>query len=212
MENNTNNNVNSNEAYNGYTAPEQQVNTAPAENPYANMQAFSVDSVYGANPSVGTNTQPTGNMGNPIIENSNRTLGIIGAIGGALIGGAAWVLVGYLGYIVGYLAILIYFLAVTGYKKLGKKEDTFGYVFCGILVLVVVTLATYLYFGLWLTNELKDIGKNVTIGRVFGNMKWFLNNYDLWGSFIKNLVMGYLFSIAATVGMLVSHIKEVKNK
>lgn len=157
-------------------------------------------------------TQPSGNMGNPVIQENRRMLGIIGAIGGALIGGAAWVLVGYLGYIVGWIAVLIYFLAVTGYKKLGKKEDTFGYVFCGILVLVVVTIATYLYFGLWLTSELNDIGKNVTVARVFGNMKWFMHNYDLWGDFVKNLVMGYLFSIAATVGMLVSHIKEVRNK
>lgn len=204
------NNFNNNETYNGYAAGEQPVNQQPAENPYANMQAFSVDATYGTGTSY--SAQPSGNMGNPVIEENKRMLGIIGAIGGALIGGAAWVLVGYLGYIVGWIAVLIYFLAVTGYKKLGKKEDTFGYVFCGILVLVVVTIATYLYFGLWLTRELNDIGKNVTIGRVFGNMKWFMHNYDLWGSFIKNLVMGYLFSIAATVGMLVSHIKEVRNK
>lgn len=189
MENNFNNNVNE-------------------KNPYTNMEAFSVDSTYGASGSY--NTQSTGNMGTPVIEENRRVFGIIGAIGGALIGGAAWVLVGYLGYIVGWIALLIYFLAVTGYKKLGKKEDTFGYVFCGILVLVVVTIATYLYFGLWLTRELNDIGKHVTIGRVFGNMKWFMHNYDLWGSFIKNLVMGYLFSIAATIGMFVSSIKGEK--
>lgn len=149
-------------------------------------------------------------MGNPIVEENRRWLGILGAVGGALIGGAAWVLVGYLGYIVGWIAVLIYFLAVTGYKKLGRKEDTFGYAFSGILVLVVVTLATYLYFALWITSELKDLGRNVTFSRVLHNMKWFMNNYDLWGDFIENLVLGYLFSIAATVGMLVSHIRDVK--
>lgn len=212
MENNTNNNVNSNEAYNGYTAPEQPANAAPVENPYANMQAFSVDSVYGTAPSVGTNTQPAGNMGNPIIENSNRTLGIIGAIGGALIGGAAWVLVGYLGYIVGYLSILIYFLAAWGYKKLGKKEDVFGYVFSGILVFVTVTIGTYVTTGLIIHRELNEMGRDLSIGRVFENFGWYMRNYDMWGIFIKDLVIGYLFSILATVGMLVGHIKGVKNK
>lgn len=156
--------------------------------------------------------QPHANMGNPIIEKSNRTLGIIGAVGGALIGGAAWVLVGYIGYIVGYLSILIYFLAVTGYKKLGKKEDTFGYIFSGILVLLVVTIATYIVTALDIHKEFNDMGRDLSLGRVFENFTWYMRRYDLWGIFIKNLLLGYAFSIVATIGMVVSHVKEVNNK
>lgn len=199
--NNMNNNTsNTNDAYN-----------AGADNTgteYTTYTAYTTDGSYGA----GNYTAPTTSIQAPVIEESRKGLGIVAAIIGAILGGVVWTLVGYAGYIAAPVAILIFWLASTGYKKFGKKEDTFGYIFSGILVLIVVTIATYMATALDVQRAFDEIGKSKSFYRVLRNLNMYMRRYDLWGSFIANLVIGYLFSIAATAGTIVSRIKELNQK
>lgn len=128
---------------------------------------------------------------------SDLVFGIIGAIFGAAIGGVVWVLIGLGGMIVGYIGLLIFILAFGGFRLFCKNKDGFGAIYCFILSMVVVFVATFLVTVLQVHSSLND----GSIGYVsFGQGISFTIDYLKSGdasSFWKNVFFGELFVILA---------------
>lgn len=137
----------------------------------------------------------------PIIEQNHRGRGIIGALLGAIAGGIIWTIIGCLGYVSGWIAALIFLLAQWGYKKLAGKEDSFGIIISVILGLLIIIPATYASYGFSVWQELNEIG-NFSYWEVLMDLPMYMNRYDLWGYFLGNLGLGYLFTGIIAISML----------
>lgn len=86
---------------------------------------------------------------------SNVFLGTIGAIFGALIGAALWVIIYQSGFIASIAGIAIIFLAYKGYILLSKRKDIRAAVIATIISVVILTIAHFFCWGLDFYNELK---------------------------------------------------------
>ena len=75
----------------------------------------------------------------------NRLLGVLGAIGGALIGSALIIILGMLGYVSGWAAVAMALLAINGYKWLAKGIDKAGIVLSIVITALMVIVANFLY-------------------------------------------------------------------
>lgn len=96
----------------------------------------------------------------PVRENLG--LGILGAIGGALIGGASIILLSRLGFIAAISGFLIAFCTLKGYELLGKQLSRTG-VIISIILMVVTPFLAYNLDLIWqFYNELKVFG--LTLG------------------------------------------------
>lgn len=150
----------------------------------------------GSNYTTYTNSGAT----SPIIKEKHRGLGILGALGGALLGGLIWTGIGCLGFISGWIAILIFFLAQAGYKKLNGEQDILGVIVSLVFGLLVIIPATYASYGFSLWRSLNDeFGSGFSFFEVLVDMPMYMERYGLWSDFIKNLVMGYAFTGIAAI-------------
>ncbi len=144
----------------------------------------------------------------------SKVKGLIGAIGGALLGGAIWIGIGCLGFVSGWIAILIFLLAQGGYKLMNKGEiDRFGSIISVILGLVIILPATWCISGFQVFSALnKNAPGHFSYFEVLGDLRLYMDRYDLWSSFYSNLAMGYLFTGVAAIyvgiGALSSRGKE----
>lgn len=165
---------------------------------------------YDTYPVDGTYTTYTSSgISSPIIEESKKGRGILGAFLGALLGGIVWTLIGCLGFISGWIAVLIFFLAQAGYKKLSGQEDKFGYIISAVFGLLVIIPATYASYAFQLFKELNEgIRGYFTYWEVLVDMPLFMQRYELWGQFLGNLAIGYVFTGIMAVSMIFGNTKK----
>lgn len=96
----------------------------------------------------------------PVRENVG--LGILGAIGGALIGGASIIVLSRLGFIAAISGFLIALCTLKGYELLGKQLSKTG-VIISIILMVITPFVAYNLDLVWqFYSELKDYG--LTLG------------------------------------------------
>ena len=195
-DNNTNNSANYNNAnYNNNTNYNNTNNTTDSAN---------INYGYGMNYS--TNTAAS-NISSPVIEESHRGRGVIGALLGALVGGVLWTLIGCAGYVSGWIAALIFVLAQWGYKKFAGKEDAFGVIISVVFGLIVILPATWIANGYYVFEELSKRG-NFTFLEVLADLPMYMERYELWGQFGQNLAIGYLFTIVMAIAVFAGRLKK----
>lgn len=201
----TQNGYNTNTGYpqNGYDA-----NTGYTQNGYNTNMGYSQN---GYDASTGYNTNVTYNNGyttyqqqngnQPVIREISKAKGFIGALIGALIGGAIWILIGCLGFVSGWVAIAIFLLAANGYKKMNKGEtDTFGIVISVVLGLAMILPATWCVSGWQVFSAMnKNAPGHFSFFEILGDLPLYMDRYDLWKYFYSNLAMGYLFTGIAAI-------------
>lgn len=148
-------------------------------------------------------------MGSPIVREYHTGRGILGAFLGAALGGLLWTIVNVLGFISGWIGILIIFFAYVGYKVLSHKEDTFGMVISFVFALFIVIPATYLAWG-WTFYQVmnESIGGYTSLVRAMTEMPAYMSANGIWGDFLGEIGMGYLFMIIAGVIWLSSSRKK----
>ena len=214
--------ANANYTQAGYDANANYTQTGYGTNAGYPQTGYNTGAGYDANTGYGTNvTYNTGyttygqqNGNQPVIKEVSKVRGLIGALIGALLGGAIWIGIGCLGFVSGWIAILIFLLAQGGYKLMNKGEiDRFGSVISVILGLVIILPATWCISGFQVFSALnKNAPGHFAYFEVLGDLRLYMDRYDLWSSFYSNLAMGYLFTgIAAIyvgVGALSSRGKE----
>ncbi|MBQ7492268.1 MAG: hypothetical protein IJT76_06740 [Clostridia bacterium] len=120
----------------------------------------------------------------------NVLLGTAGAFLGGLLGVAAIVLLGMLGYIASLSGIVMGACALKGYKIFGKKLSKTGVIICVVLIILLVVFAYHLQFAL----EVSKIWK-VDIITCFRMIPAIVLSLDFdKGPIVKDLLMLFLFT------------------
>lgn len=136
-------------------------------------------------------------MSNPdgTIVNVNYGLGIVGALIGALLGGAIWFLVGYVGYIAGIVGFLIIYLSAMGFKKGAKVLTKGGAVFTIVISMLTILAANYALYAWQFAQAYEG---RFTFVECLGQLPgWLKTNSEVFGGFIKDICIGYVFTLLA---------------
>lgn len=158
-----------------------------------------------------------------ISQPSNPVMGILGAIIFSLIGCAVWILIGKLGYISYLGGIAMAFSTIFGYHLFGKKFDTLGLIISIVIVLIMVFVSNMFIYTWQIVSE-PGIDEALSLLGYEGFFSVFFGLFDLMkqvdlltglegmdsmtGSFISDLVIGYIISGIATVAIGISMLKK----
>ena len=123
----------------------------------------------------------------------NVFLGLIGALVGALLGGASIILLSQLGYIASISGVILAFCTLKGYELLGKGLSTKGIIICIILMAVTPFLADWMDWAIVLMQSL-DV--EITFGEAFALVPLLLADGSIeLTDYLSSLGMIYLFVI-----------------
>lgn len=158
-----------------------------------------------------------------ISQPANPVMGILGAIIFSLIGCAVWILIGKLGYISYLGGIAMAFSTIFGYHLFGKRFDTLGLIISIVIVLVMVFVSNMFIYTWQIVSE-PGIDEALSILGYEGFFSVFFGLFELMkqvdlltglegmdsmtGTFISDLVIGYIVSGIATVAIGVSMLKK----
>lgn len=138
----------------------------------------------------------------------NVMLGVLGALIGALLGGASIILFSRLGYIASLSGVLIAFATLKGYELLGKGMSKVGLVICFALMVVTPFAAYNLDLLLQCHAEWKVFG--LTMGdSVTLLLELLQEDAELLGSYLKELGMIYLFMVIGAFSIAKNALKNV---
>ena len=136
----------------------------------------------------------------------NMALGIVGALIGALLGGASILLFSKLGYVASLSGVLIAFATLGGYRLLAKGMGKAGLVICIVLMLIVPFLANALDLVLTLHEELSMYG--MTMGDTASFLVELIgSDQEVLMAYLKDLGMLYLFVVIGAVGIVKNALK-----
>ena len=134
---------------------------------------------------------------------SNVVLGTIGAFIGAMLGGVIWIVIGEIGFIAGLAGFAMMFFAIKGYSGLSGRLDKKGQIISLIIALIMIFVADYTSYAIQFCKYYFD--GNYSINNLvtsFKNLPEYLTYADYWGSFIKDLAIGYALSIWSGFGII----------
>lgn len=142
----------------------------------------------------------------PVRENVG--LGILGAVIGALIGGASIILLSRLGFIAAISGFLIAICTLKGYELLGKQLSKTGIV-VGIVLLIVTPFAAYNLDLVWqFYSELKDYGLVLSDCIPF-LLELMQEDAELLRMYLSELGMLYLFVILGAFSTIRNAMRKV---
>lgn len=138
----------------------------------------------------------------------NVMLGVLGALIGALLGGASIILFSRLGYIASLSGVLIAFATLKGYELLGKGMSKVGLVICFALMVVTPFAAYNLDLLLQCHAEWKVFGLTMR-DSVTLLLELLQEDAELLGSYLKELGMIYLFMILGAFSIVRNALKNL---
>lgn len=141
-------------------------------------------------------------------KTKNIPLGIVGGLIGAVPGVILWLLLAKIGFIASICGIAILIGVVVGYTTLGKSLDIVGIIISFVIVIFAVYMATKLNWSIQLYSLLKEEDSGYSFAWCFRNLETFLEISKVKGEFIKDLVIGYIFTILGVVSYLVKMFKK----
>ncbi len=134
---------------------------------------------------------------------SNVFLGILGAILGALLGSVIWIIIGKLGFIAGIAGYFMMYFAIRGYRMLSGFLDKKGQIIAVIIAFLMIFAANYTQYVMeYLKYYYNNQYSLRNLMDAYKTLPDLLQNADIWGDFIKDLVIGYLLSIWASFDIL----------
>ena len=87
----------------------------------------------------------------------NVPAGILGAVLGALLGGASIVLVSQLGFVAAFCGVILSICILKGYELMSGSFSVKGLIICLILIIVTPYLADRLDWAIIVVNEIPEI-------------------------------------------------------
>lgn len=154
---------------------------------------------------------PQTNMNQPVTleaqKRGNVLLGIIGAIIGAVLGGVLWVIVMQFGYIVGLVGAATIFLSLKGYELFVKKLDKLGVIVALIATVVAIFLAECVACTIEVHNLYGEYYGNSFFDSFGDAMKLIKTEGEVTAAIIKDLVIGYIFTILASFSIIRNALK-----
>ena len=124
----------------------------------------------------------------------NMALGMVGAVVGALIGGASIIGLSQLGYIASISGVLLAVCTLKGYELLAKGISPAGVLACSILMLVTPFAADWIDWTIALYEAWAGYGATF-LDCMMTLPALFAEDPELLGEYVKNLGMLYLFVI-----------------
>lgn len=137
----------------------------------------------------------------------NTLLGLIGALVGAILGGASIILLSQLGYIASISGFILAFCTLKGYELLGKRLSKKGIVICVILMLITPFIADWIDWSIYLMRDYPEYDMTIldaciTFGALIAE-----GAVDMF-EYVKNLGMIYLFVVLGAFGTLKKAIRK----
>ncbi len=130
----------------------------------------------------------------------NVLTAIIGALIGAVLGGASIVLLNQLGYVASISGLILAVCTLKGYELLGGKLNTRGILICCLLMAITPYFADRLSWAIVIQQEFADMG--VTLGDAFAKVHEIIELAEVQGDYFKSLGMVYLFTVIGAFGTL----------
>lgn len=129
----------------------------------------------------------------------NTVLGIVGALLGACIGGGLWLLISRFGYIAGIVGFITIFLSYKGYELLSKKKiDKIGVVIGLIFTILAIFVAEIFSVGIEVYKQINEMFDYSFKSSMSDAWQLILHDSEVKGAFIKDLIVGYIFTIVAS--------------
>ncbi len=128
-------------------------------------------------------------------------MGFLGALLGAILGGASIVLFSQMGVIAALSGVLLAIFTLKGYELLGKQLSKKGILICILLMVVVVLIADWVDWALLAMKSLPEYG--LTFGDCMILIPAMLMDGSLsMSEYLRNLGMLYLFVAMGAWGTL----------
>ena len=140
-----------------------------------------------------------------VAKPENVIAGIVGALLGAVLGGASIVILGQLGYVASISGLLLAICTLKGYELLGGRLSTKGIVVSILLMLVTPYLADRINWAI----EIIKVFDQVSFAEAFDAVPEIIELSGVQSEYIKELLMVYGFAALGAVSTLV---KVFKNK
>ena len=140
----------------------------------------------------------------------NLAAGLVGALLGSLLGMAALVLIGQLGYVAALSGLIMSVCALRGYEKLGGRLSGKGIAISAVLVVMMTDLGNQMDWAVSLYRELKDY-YDLTFFDVFRMIPGLVAEDALdGGQYYGGLVMQYMFVLLGAVPTIRSALRNRK--
>lgn len=139
----------------------------------------------------------------PSFETEHPLLGFIGALIGALIGGASIILFSRIGIVAALSGIILTFCTVKGYELLGKTLTKRGIVISVILIIITPYLANHFDWALLIYETYIESDMDITLGESISLVNDFIElGLIEKGAYLKELYMIYLFALLGSISII----------
>ena len=134
--------------------------------------------------------------------------GSAGALVGALLGMVVWVLLYRVGYISGIAGFLTVFLALKGFEKLGGGMNRAGVILSCLLSLLAILAGNVVGVSWVIADVFSETNPGrATLSYVLRNFPQLMSYLDLWGTFLRDLLIGLFLGILAGIGPISATLK-----
>ena len=133
-------------------------------------------------------------------KSENVMTGVVGALIGAVLGGASIILLSQLGFVASISGVILAVCTLKGYELLGGRLSKRGIVISCVLMAVMPYIADRLDWASVIAQTFADEG--VTLGMAFAAVHNVIAENDMVADYFSSLAMVYLFVVIGAFGTL----------
>lgn len=127
-------------------------------------------------------------------KSENVMMGVVGAMVGAILGGASIILISQLGYVAAISGLILAFCTIKGYQLLAGGMSTKGLIICSVLMLITPFVADWIDWGILILQTFPEYDLTI-IDTVLAFPEFLKEDPELLGDYLMNLGKLYLFVI-----------------
>lgn len=135
-----------------------------------------------------------------VAKPENVLTGVVGALIGAVLGGASIVLLSQLGFVASVSGLILAVCTLKGYELLGGQLTKRGIIISCLLMAITPYIADRIDWAIVIAQAFADDG--VTLGMAFAAVHEVIAESDMLGDYFLSLGMIYLFVIIGAFGTL----------
>lgn len=134
------------------------------------------------------------------VKPENVLTGIVGAVIGAVLGGASIILLSQLGFVAAISGFILAVCTLKGYELLGGQLSKRGILISCVLMAITPYIADRLDWAIVISQAFAEEG--VTLGMAFAAVHEVIAESDMMGEYVKTLGMLYLFVVMGAFSTL----------
>lgn len=136
----------------------------------------------------------------PAAKPENVLTGVVGAVIGAVLGGASIILLSQLGFVASISGLILAVCTLKGYELLGGRLSKRGIIISCVLMAITPYIADRIDWAIVIAQAFADEG--VTLGMAFAAVHDVIAESDMLGDYFLSLGMIYLFVLIGAFGTL----------